>query len=469
MVLFISMIENKSINNHNYFLGQYMTPVDLATELLSELEISDNIVYVEPSFGTGNFIQALLKRGVDINKVVGCELDSTLFEFASELSFEKYLINFYDWKFKTNKKIIFVGNPPFRTPAYSLRSHPEFVKKLCKKYDVKGIREESVFFLLRCLEIIEENGNGGEIRFIMPETLFTNNSKFFVRFQNLIHEKFNIEYVKEIPNGLFESASLKMIFIVLKYVQKEKSDKINNNEDYWNYNQIFKRTYLGSVPCESIFLSCRNENREEFIDRMIRLYNSDLKDLDSNLRFQGLAHLKVLNSQNEELKSKKLEVIWKYLEEIKTKLSDRFLSELENVDNYKKINHRNEIRYYFRNPILKKMSFVYEINPNPTKSFYFTGNPSKSSTDYFGYCDYDITRNSSPGACRTIPVYDVENNLTDEFKTWWNENNLGDYEKIFDLFITTSKSVWYKNMKKKYNRFYFGIPKKLNQNLIYNK
>jgi len=210
------MIENKSINNHNYFLGQYMTPVDLANELLSELEISDNIVYVEPSFGTGNFIQALLNRGVDINKVVGCELDSTLFEFASELSFEKYLINFYDWKFKTNKKIIFVGNPPFRTPAYSLRSHPDFVKKLCKKYDVKGIREESVFFLLRCLEIIEENGNGGEIRFIMPETLFTNNSKFFVRFQNLIHEKFDIEYVKEIPNGLFESASLKMIFIVLK-------------------------------------------------------------------------------------------------------------------------------------------------------------------------------------------------------------------------------------------------------------
>jgi hypothetical protein len=455
------MIENKSINNQNYFLGQYMTPVDLANKLLSDLEISENNIYIEPSFGTGNFIRALLNNGVNTNQIIGCELDSNLFKIASEYNFEKYLMNFYDWKFTTRKKIIFVGNPPFRTPAYSLRSHPHFVKNLCKKYNIKGIREESVFFLLRCLEIIEENDNGGEIRFIMPETLFTNNSKFFVRFQNLIHEKFDIEYVKEIPNGVFESASLKMVFIVLKYVKKQKSTKINNREDYWNYNQIFKRTYLGSVPCESIFLSCRNENKEDFKNRMIRLYSSDLKDLDSNLRFQGLAHLKVLNSENEELKLKKLEVIWNYLEEIKEKLSDSFSSELENLDNYKQINHRHEIRYYFRNPILKKMSFVYEINPNPTKSFYFTGNPSKSSTDYFGYCDYDITRNSSPGACRTIPINNVESNLTDEFKKWWKENNLGDYEKVFDLFITTSKSMWYKNMKKNYNRFYFGIPKKI--------
>jgi hypothetical protein len=156
-----------------------------------------------------------------------------------------------------------------------------------------------------------------------------------------------------------------------------------------------------------------------------------------------------------------LEVIWSYLEEVRKKIGDSFTVDLSNLDNYKPINHRHEIRYYFRNVKLKKMSFVYEINPNPTKSFYFTGNPSKSSTDYFGYCNYDITRNSSPGACRTIPIEGLEDNLTDEFKEWWDGQELGSYENIFNMFVKVSKSQWYKNMKKKFNRFYFGVPKDL--------
>lgn len=453
------MIENKSINNQSYVLGQYMTPIDLATSLLKGMTYDEDSVYVEPSFGTGNFIAALQSVGISLTSIIGCELDENLFHLSREINFEKSCLNFYDWKLKTDKKVIFVGNPPFRTPAYSLRSHPKQIKELCKKYGVKGIREEAVFFILRCLEIIEENGNGGEIRFILPKTIFTNNSKFFVGFQNLIYEKFVVEYVDDIPDGMFDSASLHMVYIVLKYVEKPKFSQVGRQEDYWDYNQIFKRTYLGSVPCESIFLSCKEENVEQFQERLIRVYQSNFEDLDSNLRFNGQAHLKVLNGDNEDLKEKKLEVIWSYLVEIRSKLSEEFLNYLNDIENYKLINHRNELRYYFRHFSLKKMSFVYEINPNPTKSFYFTGNPSKSSTDYFGFCEYDITRNSSPGACRTIPVEGLENNLTDDFKSWWNKNELGDYSRIFELFITVSKSKWYKEMKKKYNRFYFGIPK----------
>ena len=255
-----------------------------------------------------------------------------------------------------------------------------------------------------------------------------------------------------------------MVFISLDYVKVEKSHILfNSQEEYWDYTKIFKRTYLGSVPCESIFLSSRNENIEEFQSRLLRLYNCDYTELDSNLRHLGLAHLKVLNGYNIDLKNKKLNVIWNYLEDIRKKHSDSFIHELNNIENIKPINHRNEIRYYFRSKILKKMNFVYEINPNPQSSFYFTGNPSRSSTDYFGYCNYDITRNSSPGACRTIPIKDLENNLTDEFKIWWKDNELGDYKDIFDLFIKTSKSKWYKNMKKTYDRFYFGIPKDLSK------
>jgi hypothetical protein len=141
------------------------------------------------------------------------------------------------------------------------------------------------------------------------------------------------------------------------------------------------------------------------------------------------------------------------------KLGKELITALGNDDNYKEINHRHKTRFYFRYAPLKRCSFVYEINPNPKKSFYFTGNPSSSSTDYFGYCDFDITRNSSPGACRTIPIDGLEDNLTDEFKFWWDTNIKREYTYIFDLFLKTHKSNWYKKMKKQLHRFYFGIPK----------
>ena len=138
------------------------------------------------------------------------------------------------------------------------------------------------------------------------------------------------------------------------------------------------------------------------------------------------------------------------------------MNDFSNIEYYKTITHRTETRWYFRHKGLTTVSFIYIINSNPGPGFYFPGNPTKTSTDYFGYCDYDITRNSSPGACRTIPLKGLEDNITDEFKKWWNLNVNKDYTHIFDLFIKTHKSNWYKEMKKKYKRFYFGIPKDLN-------
>jgi len=455
------MIENKSINGKSYFLGQYMTPIEITNKLVEKINIYENTVYIEPSYGTANFIKSLKTKGIELSNIVGCELDKDLYEQSVDLPFQKYNVNFYDWDFNTDHKIIFFGNPPFRTPAVSLQTHKSFIKNLCKKNKVKGIREEAVFFLLRCLEIIENNGKNGEIHFILPKTILTNNSKFYKNFQNLIQEKFEVISSVEIPDNVFESASLNMVFLQLKYKESTPSNLFLEQDDYWNYYNIFKRTYLGSVPCESIFLSCKDETINDFKNRLLRVYRSNFEELDGNLRHNNLAHLNVLNGDNTELKNKKLEVIWSYLEDIRTKLKDSFIEDLNNLENYKPINHRNQNRFYFRNKKLKKMNFVYEINPNPQKSFYFTGNPSKSSTDYFGFCEYDITRNSSPGACRTIPIENLEENLTEVFKNWWNKQNLGNYQNLFEIFIKTSKSTWYKNMKKKYNRFYFGIPKDL--------
>jgi hypothetical protein len=289
----------------------------------------------------------------------------------------------------------------------------------------------------------------------------TNNSKFFKTFHNIIHEKFNILKIEDLPKNIFDGASLDTCLLDIEYDTKTVSSFLSNTTEYWNFNEIFKRTYLGSVPCESIFLSSQSESKIEFKNKLIKLFNEYPNNILSNLKHNGMAHLKVLNGQNQDLINKKVEIVSSYMEEIITKIPN-FIELLNENSFYKEINHRNTNRFYFRNPLLKRLSFVYEINPNPCKSFYFTGNPSSTSSDYFGYCDYDITRNSSPGACRTIPIDGLEENLTDDFKKWWKLNVNREYEFIFELFIKTHKSKWYKEMKNKYKRFYFGIPNDLN-------
>lgn len=107
---------------------------------------------------------------------------------------------------------------------------------------------------------------------------------------------------------------------------------------------------------------------------------------------------------------------------------------------------------------MKNKNFVYELNPNPCKSFYFTGNPSHSSTDYFGFCDYDINRNVSPGANRTVPITNIEDNLTNTFKKWWKTNTNEPFSEIFNYIIYVSKTLWYKERTQNNKRFYFGIP-----------
>jgi hypothetical protein len=224
--------------------------------------------------------------------------------------------------------------------------------------------------------------------------------------------------------------------------------------DYIPFQKIFKRTNLGSVPCESIFLSIRDEPLDFFMRRIEALFTARPKEsciLDF-LNYKGQLHLKSLN------KDSKKEVIVRYVNEI-ISLPGFDMALFGDRNNYKPIQHRNEQRWYFRHPFLKKASFVYELNRNPCPSFYFPGNPNKGSTDYFGYASFDCNRNSSPGANRTVPLDGVEDNLREEFREWWDRNCGLEYKYVFEYILHISRSEWYKNLKKTCQRFYFGIPK----------
>ena len=447
----------KDLNKKKNQLGQFMTPDTISQDMV------DNNTYtgliIEPSFGLGSFLYKLEKKYPN-NTVLGIEFDSDLFcQYKGNSSVENK--SFYKFQIPSNlsfDSISFVGNPPYRTPAYSLKSlDKDIVKNLVKKYKLTGVKEEAVFFIAHAVDLIKNANVPGIIHWVLPKTIFQNSSNAFSNFRKFLNKHAPLVEMIDISEKYPDVAQPLCIakFLVNQEVETNLTDSFVLR-DTIEFREIFKKTYLGSVPCESILMSCKDESIKSFKSRLINIFQKNVP-LKEGLKYNNKYHLRALSGNSSEEKFKILE---KYVDEIKKTID---VNEFSKNANYKTISHRNEIRWYFRHSDLTKVSFIYIINPNPTKSFYFPGNPTKTSTDYFGFCRYDCNRNSSPGANRTIPIKDIETNITPRFKQFWEENTNEPISNIFDYILYISKSKWYKEYKSKYQRFYFGIPKEFDQ------
>lgn len=485
------MVELKNIQGKKCLLGQFFTPLSVCEAIVSSIRPQESDLFVEPSFGSGNFLRALSRLP---NPLVGVELDADLFAQV-RTTFPAALVrheNFYDFSVKWPGRLIFVGNPPYRTPAPSLHSHKALLVALEKKYGVCGIREEAVFFLLRTIDLILENGHGGEIHYILPQTILKNNSKFYTGLKHFLLRTCRFLTIRSIRGMVFDGVAQDLICLSLEveptqeaflgelFAQgqppppPQKQVPVDGTptdlmaylrlsaQDEIPFQRIFKKTYLGSVPCESLLLSVHGEPLQHFRQRLCEIVATQALDKDklyNLLQYQGRFHLKVFSKPRHDKEvRKKLGIVLDYVRNIQAR--DNILAAFQDLSHYKEITVRGgETRFYFRYPALRKgANFVYELNPNPCPSFYFTGNPSHSSTDYFGFCSYDINRNVSPGANRTVPVKDIVDNLTDEFKNWWRANTDAPFCAVFDYLIGITKTPWYKAKKRENKRFYFSIP-----------
>jgi hypothetical protein len=446
----------KDLKKKKNQLGQFMTPDTISTDMVNNTIYTGLII--EPSFGEGSFLYKLEKK---YSNTIGIEYDPDLYNQYTGHS-KIYNQSFYTFHLPDDIKfdnITFVGNPPYRTPAFSLTSDDsDTVKRLGKKYKLKGVKEEAVFFLAYAIELIENANVTGMIHWVLPKTIFENNSAAFTNFRKFISKHAPLVEIIDISEAYPDVAQPLCIakFLVNQRVSKNITDSLVM-DDTIDFRNIFKKTYLGSVPCESIFLSCKDEPLESFMSRMEDIFQKNVS-LEIGLSYKGKYHLRALNGSNA---VEKFNILNKYVAEIKTKIS---LSEFSNIENYKPITHRTENRFYFRNKSLTTSSFIYIINSNPTRSFYFPGNPTKTSTDYFGFCDYDCNRNCSPGANRTVPLENISENITDEFKNFWESNTSEPISEVFNYLLYVSKSQWYKTYKANHQRFYFGIPRKFDKN-----
>ena len=452
---------NKDNSSKEELLGQYNTKKEGTDLVVSSIEISQKTLFIEPSFGTGNFIRSIRRKFQD-SQILGIEIDKEVYDSSYFEGIELLNMNFYDFKdmkYNDFEKIFFVGNPPYRTPALSLTDRPKEIKRLKNKYSIAGVKEECVYFIMKTFDLILNTGKPGEIIYILPKTIFENPTTAFRSFYDFIKDK--IVSIDDISIDYFENVSQDLVVARFSTEHKKETIKYNGEDvgsseflggetDSIPYMDIFKKTYLGSVPAESFLLSCDGESKDSFYERLNNIFfeETNEENIIQKLSYNGSYHLSNIDE-------KKKNIILGYINEIKEGFD---LEIFKDISNYKPIKHRTSTRFYFRHESLKKVSFVYIINTKPCESFYFTCNPTKISTDYYGFTEYDANRNSSPGGIRTVPIEGLEDNLTDGFKKHWKENTHLGFERFFEYLIHVYNSDWYKAKKKKYGKFYFGVP-----------
>lgn len=204
------MSETKHHRTAKRQLGQFMTPIALARSVVEQLEVTKETRVLEPSFGDGSFIIALIEKLLPLyegsivdrmhailtNNIYGVEIDPLLYETCLSKIEEKWgympaahnLIrgDFLCHEFSTSgqhgdtlrQKIIFgtrltfdiiVGNPPFGG-TINLAYQDALEKAYGFRNGNKIKKETYSFFLVKSLEHLSVNGR---LIFICSDTFMT--------------------------------------------------------------------------------------------------------------------------------------------------------------------------------------------------------------------------------------------------------------------------------------------------------
>ncbi len=163
--------------------GIFFTPKcirDVFIDIISPRTISSNIL--EPSFGSGEFIQDLVDNG--FMNITGIEKNAEVFKnFNNNLNL--IMDDYLDYDFGTTRFDIIIGNPPyFQIPPSDKKKYTSKYKELLGKFDIYLI------FILKSLSLLLSNGI---LLFVIPKTFI--NTPSYNKVRELIYNNFTIDDV----------------------------------------------------------------------------------------------------------------------------------------------------------------------------------------------------------------------------------------------------------------------------------
>ena len=193
--------------------GIYFTPfetrkmlLDITLPYISDIyDTTDDINFLEPSCGSGEFIHDLHRIYPDYN-ITGVELNKKVFEktkeeFEDEPNITLENIDFMEYE-NDEKFNVIIGNPPF---CVNKEKYPDYDKKC-----MSGRGNLFVLILFKCL--VDHLKPGGILSFILPTSFY--NCSYYQKCRTYIHKNMTILNITNINSKFFDTKQEVMIFTV---------------------------------------------------------------------------------------------------------------------------------------------------------------------------------------------------------------------------------------------------------------
>ena len=221
--------------------GQYFTPKFLADFMVSLISHSDPIRVLEPSAGTGIFLEALKGK---FSNIVAIELDSKL---VNTSSIPIIYQNFFDYPLVEKFNVI-IGNPPY----IRWRNQPDVVRSDIIQRNFWNNRLNALADILQAFifKSIDHLTNGGELLFITPK--FWLQTLHAANLRNFIIKSGYLDFIIDCQEKkIFSSVSSNLI--IFKFIKAKmplnhqvkifsllEKESINVDELNFIYNQLNK-------------------------------------------------------------------------------------------------------------------------------------------------------------------------------------------------------------------------------------
>lgn len=214
--------------SHKAKYGQFNTGVNECEFTLNSIskytEIKGDVL--EPSFGSGNFVNSLQQYPVNIDAF---EVDKLVYKSIEGVNtvLGDFLLTDFDKQYD-----FIVGNPPYIELTYSFYDDKE-VSKLKSSYKFEGRGRVNLvhLFMDKSFELLKPNGYLG---YLLPSTILS--SPWYNDIRKKIYEEYTVlEIVENVP---FKEVSMNICLLVLKKQQDPEHNNIVESNGFYTLSTV---------------------------------------------------------------------------------------------------------------------------------------------------------------------------------------------------------------------------------------